>query len=119
MNDPLNAVYQYISVTNRFPVNSRYYGIKSATLKAADGSEIPYLCRRFVPPAERLALLQVYRVSQNQRLDTIAAKYLGDPEQFWRVCDANKAMQPDELTKTVGRSIRITWPEGLPGRNGA
>ena len=41
--------------------------------------------------------------------------YLGDPEQFWRVCDANRAMRPDELTETIGRRLRITLPEGIPG----
>ena len=43
---------------------------------------------------------------------SIAAKYLGDPEQFWRICDANGAVRPDEL-EMVGRRLRITLPEGL------
>ena len=30
-------------------------------------------------------------------------------------CDANGAMQPDELTETVGRRLRITLPEGITG----
>jgi hypothetical protein len=33
---------------------------------------------------------------------------------FWRICDANGAMQPEELTQTVGRRLRITLPEGIP-----
>ena len=37
------------------------------------------------------------------------------PRQFWRVCDANAAMRPDELTETIGRRLRITLPEGIPG----
>ena len=39
---------------------------------------------------------------QGDRLDNITAKYLGDPEQFWRMCDANGAMRPEELTETIG-----------------
>jgi gamma-glutamyltranspeptidase/glutathione hydrolase len=43
------------------------------------------------------------------------AQYLGDPEQFWRLCDANAAMHPEELTDAIGRTLRITLPEGIPG----
>jgi hypothetical protein len=60
-------------------------------------------------------LLQEHVVTEGDRLDNIAAKYLGDPEQFWRVCDANGAMLPDELIETIGRRLRITLPEGVPG----
>jgi hypothetical protein len=56
---------------------------------------------------------------QGDRLDNLTAKYLGDPEQFWRLCDANNALQPEELTDTVGRRVRITMPEGIPGPRSA
>ena len=72
-----------------------------------------------MPPPERFALLQEHTVSQGDRLDNLAAQYLGDPEQFWRLCDANGAMRPEELTETVGRRLRITLPEGIPGRPNA
>jgi hypothetical protein len=74
-----------------------------------------YLRRRFVPPPERFALLQEHVVVEGDRLDNVTARYLTDPEQFWRVADANAAMRPDELTETVGRRLRITLPEGVPG----
>ena len=61
------------------------------------------------------ALLLEHTVTEGDRLDNIAARYLGDPEQFWRICDANGVMRPDELTETVGRRLRITMPEGIPG----
>ena len=50
---------------------------------------------------------------QGDRLDNIAARYLGDPELFWRLCDANVALRPTELTETIGRRILITLPEGM------
>ena len=59
------------------------------------------------------------RSREGERLDIIAAQHLGDPEQFWRLCDANGAMRPDELTETVGRRLRITLPEGIPGPRNA
>ena len=102
-----------------FPVTSRYYGLATATLETADGKMIVYVRRRFVPPPERFELLQEHTVAEGERLDTITAQYLGDPEQFWRVCDANGAVRPEELTETVGRRLRITLPEGIPGVPGA
>jgi len=98
-----------------FPPTSRYATTPIATWRRPDGTPVAYLTRRFVPAPEGFATLQWHRVLQGQRLDTIAAQYLGDPEQFWRLCDANRALRPQELTDTVGRQLRITLPEGIPG----
>lgn len=54
-------------------------------------------------------------MNEGERLDQVAAKYLGDPEAFWRIADANGAMRPQALTETAGRRLRITLPEGIPG----
>ena len=97
-----------------FPINSRYYGIATVTLETQDGKQIVSLRRRFVPAPERFDLLTEHTVSEGERLDNITALYLGDPEQFWRVCDANGVIRPEELTETIGRKIRITLPEGIP-----
>ena len=70
--------------------------------------------RRFIPPPERFALLFEHVVTEGERLDNITFKYMGDPEQFWRICDANAVLRPEELTDTTGRSIRITMPAGIP-----
>jgi len=102
--------------TNAFPPTSRYYTLETVTLETAGGKTIIYLKRRFVPAPDRFTLLQEHVVTQSERLDNITATYLGDPEQFWRVCDANGAMRPEELTETVGRRLRITLPEGIPGQ---
>jgi hypothetical protein len=102
-------------MTSNFPPTSRYALTPTTSLVRADGTVVTYLKRRFVPPPENLALLQWHRVVQNEWLDNIAAQYLGDPEQFWRLCDANRALRPEELTETIGRKLRITLPEGIPG----
>lgn len=96
-----------------FPITSRYYMTKTAQLSRADGEDVVYLRRRFVPSPERFELLTEHTVTEGERLDNITARYLGDPEQFWRVCDSNGAMRPDELTETIGRRLRITLPEGI------
>lgn len=104
--------------TNTFPPTSRYYAIETATLETADGKtakSIIYLRRRFLPSPSRFELLQEHVVTQGERLDNITATYAGDPEQFWRICDANGARRPEKLTETVGRRLRITLPEGIPG----
>jgi hypothetical protein len=98
-----------------FPLNSRYYYTKTSRLEDATGREFVYLQRRFIPPPERFALLFEHTVTDGERLDNIAAELLGDPEQFWRICDANNAIAPEELVETRGRRLRITLPEGIPG----
>lgn len=102
-----------------FPLTSRYYGVETAKLEVAEGETVVYLRRRFVPPPEQFELLQEHKVKQKDRLDNITACYLGDPEAFWRICDANGAMRPDELIETIGRRLRITLPEGIPGQPNA
>jgi hypothetical protein len=97
-----------------FATTSRYYNLATATTKLPDGRTVVYALRRFVPSPDNFALLQLYTVVQGDRLDNIAARFLRDPEQFWRLCDANGAMQPEELTETTGRQLRITLPEGIP-----
>lgn len=115
MTDPMQLLLQLGQKSNLFPVNSRYYASETARLEVAGRATIVYLRRRFAPQPERLALVQEHTVSEGERLDNITAHYLGDPELFWRVCDANAAMRPDELTQTLGRRLRITMPEGVPG----
>lgn len=101
--------------TFNFPPTSRYYGIETVTLKTPDGRTTVYLRRRFLPPANRFALLLEHVTVEGERLDNVAAKYMDDPEAFWRIADSNAAMRPEELTDKPGRRLRITLPEGIPG----
>lgn len=97
-----------------YPPNSRYHNVETTTLEDREGREVVYLKRRFVPPPERFALLLEHTVSDGERLDNIAARYLGDSQQDWKIADANRAMNPSDLLTPVGRSLRITLPEGIP-----
>ena len=115
MSDALQAlIAANTKRPNPHPITSRYYSAEMAELVSSEKT-IVYLRRRFVPSPDRFQLLQLHTVTEGERLDNITAKYLGDPEQFWKVCDANNAMRPEELTETVGRQIRITLPEGITG----
>ena len=115
MTDPIQTLLQVGLQVDRFPPNSRYRGVEVAQLEVLGGAPILYLRRRFVPPPERFDLLVEHAVVAADRLDNLAAHYLGDPELFWRLCDANNALHPEELTELTGRWLRITLPEGMPG----
>lgn len=115
MKDPFQKIFELNFKNSLFLPNSRYYGIDTATLNRTDGRTTIYLRRRFVPPPESFTMIQEHTVVQGDRLDNISAKYIGDPEFFWRICDANGAIRPDELIETIGRILRITLPEGIPG----
>ncbi|HEY1770185.1 MAG TPA: LysM domain-containing protein [Chthoniobacterales bacterium] len=116
MSDQLQTLLQQTGLTTpAFPATSRYNKTAIASLTMPDGTQIAYLKRRFVPAPENFATLQLHVVTEGERLDQIAAKFLGDPEQFWRICDANGAVRPNELLEPIGRTIRITLPENIPG----
>jgi hypothetical protein len=95
-----------------FEPNSRYYNLATITLSVTrpDGTpgEIRYLRRRFIPTADETTIVE-HTVTEQDRLDNITARYLSDPTQFWRLCDANVVLRPDELER-VSRVIRITLP---------
>ena len=99
---------------NSFPPSSRYYSVGNSTLEDENGRSIIYLRRRFIPPPEKFEMIQEYTVREGDRLDNIAVKFIGDPEQFWQLADANNVMKPEELA-APGNKLRITQPAGLAG----
>ena len=54
-------------------------------------------------------LPEAQQIRTRKRL--ITARTLGQSEQFWRVADANDAMNPPELTAEIGRILRVPVPE--------
>lgn len=98
-----------------FEANSRYYMTQTTTFTDADGETVLYLKRRFVPPPETLTRIREHVVQGGDRLDKLAGAYLGDPELFWQICDANRAMQPQDLTETAGVRVVIAMTAAIPG----
>ena len=116
MVDPVQALLAQTSLKNTlFTSTSRYFGIDTLSYVTPQRVTIIYVQRRFLPSPDRFQLLQEHTVTQGERLDNIAAQFLGDPALFWRLCDANNAMRPEDLTNTVGKKLRITLPEGVTG----
>jgi len=97
-----------------FDPTSRYAVLAIKTLRASgsDGQprDIRYVGRRLVPPVAEGITMVEHAVARGDRFDTIAAKYLGDPTQFWRVCDTNEVLDPNELTEQVDQRVRIAMP---------
>ena len=97
----------------KFPVNSRYHSIETTKWRDPYNREYIYLRRRFVPIPTESSIQMEHTVTQDERLDNITARYLGNPEQFWQLCDVNNAMRPEELTSTIGRRLQIPVLEGF------
>jgi hypothetical protein len=93
-----------------FEPSSRYYAIESLQWRGQDGGTIVYKRRRFLPISTG-EILAEYTVTEGDRLDNITARYLGDPELFWQLCDGNNAMHPEELTAEIGRKLSIALPQ--------
>lgn len=92
--------------------SSRYSGTPTTVLPASEGgaeSAITYLKRRFIPPPSGSGLLHV--VHQDDRLDLLSEKYLGDPALAYRLCDENLADDPAELLKRPERILRVPVPK--------
>lgn len=97
-----------------FDETSRYHGIETAVHVAADGREIRFVRRRFLPHGTRMPTLAEVMVVEGDRLDLIAHRTLGSAEAYWRVADANDAMNPEALTTEPGRVLRVPVPQFEP-----
>ena len=88
---------------------SRYADVDEHEITDDQGRVVRYKGMRFIPetPAR-----MGHRVAQGERLDHIAHRYYQDAERFWRVCDANRAMWPDDLVAEPGEVILIPPSEG-------
>jgi nucleoid-associated protein YgaU len=94
-----------------FEPNSRYYSLEETQYTTSDGRKIAYKRRRFLPQGRTMPLLVEVTMTQGDRLDLIAHRTLGDSQQFWRICDANNAMKPADLTAELNQIIRVPLPQ--------
>jgi hypothetical protein len=82
-----------------FAMGSRYSGLAPLKWSDANGDELSYVPRRFLPPGYTFELLLLHTVVQGERL--------------------NDAMSPFDLVANPGQTIRITLPQGVPGNQNA
>lgn len=93
-----------------FDPTSRYAALPDRVWTTPDGRELVYKARRFLPRGETGSLLVEVTVGLDDRLDRIAARTLGNGELFWRIADANRALDPFDLTHRPGRRLRVLAP---------
>jgi nucleoid-associated protein YgaU len=100
--------------------NSRYYGAQIESNTLPDGTPVNYLARRIIPQPDTYSSVQNYVIVDGDRLDNLAAKFLGDPTLYWMICDANGVTDPNDLTSQVGATILIPVASNIPSgaRNG-
>lgn len=90
---------------------SRYENISEASLIAKDGRTIRYKRMRFIPQIASPPRLFA-KVELGDRPDLIAFRTIGDPEQFWRLCDLNLVRRPVDLTAVPSARVATPSPEG-------
>jgi len=88
-----------------FARGSRYERVPDGLYTARDGRQIRYKRLRTFPAAAPAQ--GFHAVAQGDRLDLISYDGYRDPEQYWRICDANGALRPDDLLAVVGRRLAI------------
>jgi hypothetical protein len=99
-----------------FDYTSRYYNLPETQHTLPSGRIVTYKRRRFLPVAASLPLLAEVQPQQGERLDLLTWRTLGDPLQFWRICDANDVVDPfalieESANEEDARRIRVPVPQ--------
>lgn len=82
---------------------SRYEKVPTRTLTDPSGRVIAYKSTRFISPTQPM---EGHLVAADQRFDHIAWLHYRDPLRYWRICDANEALWPDDLLEP-GAILRV------------
>jgi hypothetical protein len=72
--------------------------------------EVAYLLTRVPLDPAAVPVAAWHRVAADDRLDLLAARYLGDPGAAWRICDGNLALDPDALVGEDAEGTIIAIP---------
>ena len=98
-----------------FDHTSRYYGLDTTSLTLTDGRAITYVRRRFLPDGLSLPMLTRVKVTPGERIDLVANRVYGDPLAYWRLCDANNALDPLQMLADAAAdptaSLRASVPQ--------
>jgi hypothetical protein len=115
VTDTLSALLSAGAVPQTsYAPDSRYYGLAPSTYTTPDGRTIRYTSRRFIPQPRNFTIISLHTVEQGERVDGMAAQFFGDPLLYWRLCDANIALRPDDLER-AGASVHVTLAAGSAG----
>jgi hypothetical protein len=92
-----------------FSQRSRYKAVQTTQITDAAGRVIPYIKVRFIPATPAVV---GHTVTQGERLDLISNNFYKDAQRFWRICDANFAMWPEDELAEPNATILIPPSEG-------
>ncbi len=92
-----------------FDSSSRYADDRVHTniFVTRDGRKIPYKQRRFVPAPGNVQTVGEVEILPVDRLDLVTYRALGDPLQFWRICDANGISNPFSQELRPGETLSV------------
>lgn len=76
---------------------SRYFGLPIYNVTAVDGSSVPTVPARPPTPPAPDVMLYRHRVSAPETLESIAFRYYGASDAWWRIAEANDVFFPTEL----------------------
>ncbi|MBV9171879.1 MAG: hypothetical protein JOZ81_17540 [Chloroflexi bacterium] len=88
-----------------FSAESRYAHVPDAVFTGPGGRQIHYRRLRRIP--FDIPIQATYVVADGDRFDLVSNTVYGDPLQFWRICDANRGLWPDDLLAVAGRHLDI------------
>jgi hypothetical protein len=116
--DPYQSAPDAIPGAHPYPRSSRYHNAEIGVHTQPDGTEVRYTKRRLLPPLPDATGTDddtaPHTVSEGERPDLLAQRYLGAPGQWWQIADANPVLDPYELTAEPGRTIDVPLPGGFP-----
>jgi hypothetical protein len=107
MPQPYEAAFDVIPGANPYPRTSRYYSTGIAVHTLPDGTEVRYAKRRLLPPLPDPENTSPHVVTDGERPDLLGQRYVGDPEQWWRIADLNPVIDPRDLTAHPGHTIAV------------
>lgn len=93
-----------------FDPSSRYRACSILTHTTREGREIEYVARRFIDASVKDNVRAELSVNDGDRIDLLTARTLGDPLQYWKLCDTNEAFAPSDLTAEPGRKLKVPSP---------
>ena len=97
--------HRYVQDPAVFEGLAEFFDVDAAFLLGEDGA---------ATPEKVSAQLDLVRSMRAAKVKSYAARTLGDPRQFWRIADANDALQPADLLKTHKRlripAVRLPEP---------
>jgi len=121
MNDPIQLLIAAGAIpSSPFGPSSRYANVAMGTYRLPDDGSgedttVAYVLRRFIAQARDIPVATHHQVRADDRIDLLAANYLGDVELTWRVADANSAADLLQVTANPGDRVVIPLPPGAAG----